>query len=94
MMKKLIEIINVAIDNKPAFGDDCNHCGYCCLAGPCVVGSEITGKKYGPCELLGTREEKYFCSLVDNSAMMGDIIGAGTGCCSETQKETMKRISQ
>ena len=37
-MGNLMELINVAVEQKPAMGEDCNHCGWCCLTEVCEMG--------------------------------------------------------
>lgn len=90
----LLNLLETAVAAKPIFGDKCNNCGYCCLSEVCRVGVALTGKSIGPCELLTTEGDKHYCSLVVKDALMGDIIGAGEGCCAETQAEAIQRITQ
>ena len=82
-MSELLDLLNISVENKPAYGDDCNNCGYCCLSEVCVVGQELTGKTIGPCSLLVQEGDKHFCSLVINSAEMKSVIGIGDGCCAD-----------
>ena len=94
-MSDLIKILNIAVERKPKVSEPCNYCGYCCIAEVCVVGQEITGKTIGPCLLLSmnhdTKEHK--CSLVEKAPeIMAEIIGTSTGCCAETQEESINRI--
>ncbi len=42
-----------------------------------------------PCKFL-TSEKK--CKLVVNEIVKKEQIGSGKGCCSETQKEKIKRL--
>ena len=88
----LIKTLEIAVKNKPAFGSPCNHCGYCCLTEVCVVGQELTGKEFGPCELLISDGEKHTCKLSDDAAFK-EILGLSTGCCSETQAEAIARLT-
>ena len=90
-MSNLGKLLTIAIELKPAFGQDCNHCGYCCLTEPCVVGKELTGKTFGPCELLQTKGDKHYCSLVETETMT-EQMGFGTGCCAKTQNESIAEM--
>jgi len=91
----LLDDLNAAIAIKPAFGESCNHCGFCCLMEPCITGQAITGKKYGPCGLLVSEGGLHKCSLVvtDENNVMVESLGIGAGCCAETQEETMARVA-
>ena len=90
-MENLMELITVAAEMKPTFGQDCNHCGWCCLTGPCVVGQEITGKQYGACELLRTEGDKHYCSLAGNKSF-DEEMAIGTGCDAKTQNEQLAEM--
>jgi hypothetical protein len=85
--------IEKAQETKPIFGDKCNHCGWCCLTEPCVVGKEITGVTMGQCPLLlrgdHSNPDKYYCSLVIHNAIDKETIGVGTGCDAMTQEEVI-----
>jgi len=96
----LIELVDVAVKNKPRFGERCNHCGYCCLVEVCAVGKEWTGRTIGPCKLLVGEDpkqsnydpDKHYCTLAIELEEMKKVIGAGSGCCAETQNEAIERI--
>lgn len=92
MQGNLMQIMTVAIENKPKLGDACNHCGYCCLTEVCVVGQELTGSDIGPCKLLVSEGDQHKCQLADTPTMK-EVIGMGTGCCAETQNEVMARLT-
>ena len=92
-MTNLMELITVAAEMKPTFGQDCNHCGWCCLAGPCVVGQELTGKIYGACELLKTEGDKHYCSMAGTKDF-DEAMGFGTGCCAKTQNELITEMME
>ena len=92
-MTSLGELLTVAVELKPAFGQDCNHCGYCCLTEPCVVGKELTGKTHGPCELLVTDGDKHYCPLAKDETM-SEHMGFGTGCCAKTQNELITEMME
>lgn len=51
---------------KPAFGQTCNGCGYCCSAQPCQLAEEFLNCTEGPCVALETREGRTVCGLVRN----------------------------
>jgi uncharacterized cysteine cluster protein YcgN (CxxCxxCC family) len=101
MNSNLIKMVEVAVEIKPKFGDTCNHCGYCCLTEVCQVGQELTGKTIGPCKLLIGEEpnqkhydpNKHYCSAALYIPEMKEAIGAGEGCCSETQREVITRLT-
>ena len=78
---KLIQIINVAVTNKPNKGDNCNNCGWCCLTEVCTVGIELTGSSVAPCKLLASSDSnKHYCKLADNDITRA-AVGIGSGCC-------------
>lgn len=97
-MENLLEVMNVAVNNKPSMGESCNHCGYCCLTEVCAIGQDLTGSTIAPCKLLVSEDGKHQCKLIveeekqGDSTLLKDIIGAGTGCCAETQKEVFDRL--
>jgi hypothetical protein len=86
----IIKLIK-AVEIKPKFGENCNHCGYCCLTEPCPIGQDLTRKTIGPCELLIQEEDQYFCKLIRNGIDVD--IGQDKGCCAETQDETINRLT-
>lgn len=99
-MSGLIELLNVAVESKPKFGDACNHCGYCCLTEICSVGLEYTDKTIGPCpHLVGEDPEKkhynqtkHYCNLIIKLPELKKVIGAGSGCCAKTQAEVIEEL--
>jgi len=88
IMTKLMKIIVAAKANKPAMGEECNHCGWCCMSEVCYLGQEATGSETIPCELLEMKEGKYYCSLADTDEAK-ERLGIGKGCCAKTQEEAM-----
>lgn len=52
---------------KPAYGDPCNGCGFCCLAEPCVLAEEFIGAKEGACPALEWDQGRYWCGLLRNA---------------------------
>ena len=95
-MPDLLNLLNIAVGNKPKMGAPCNHCGYCCLSEICPTGKTITKKEYGPCPLLINEEgsNKHYCQLVTSGGKnTKEDLGIGYGCCAETQKEAILRIT-
>lgn len=90
-VSNLIELVAIATENKPKFGEPCNHCGWCCLTGPCPVGQELTGKKYGKCALLYQEGDKHYCTLASQPELF-EVIGMGTGCDAKTQREVLTEL--
>jgi hypothetical protein len=85
-VKNLINVINVAETNKPALGQPCNSCGWCCLTEVCPVGVELTGTTVIPCKLLVTQGDKHYCQLATSEELRG-LLAIGQGCDAETQQE-------
>lgn len=92
-MSDLIELINIAADKKPAMGQDCNHCGWCCMTEVCEMGQAATGSsRYAiPCSQLVETDGKYLCSLADTP---NPDMGFGTGCCAQTQDEALQAMME
>lgn len=92
-MSDLLNLLNISVEKKPAFGQPCNHCGFCCLTDLCEVAKEKTGKIDGPCEFLESNNAgEHLCSLVVANNALQHAIGVGKGCCAETQQETFARL--
>lgn len=91
-MKTLMVKLTEAVESKPAMGEACTNCGYCCLTEVCVIGQELTGKRIAPCNLLIEKDNKYFCKLILNGFSKEEL-GIGTGCCAETQNEAIVRLT-
>ena len=94
-MDNLIEVLQLSVDKKPAFGEACNSCGFCCLTEVCCVGQELGGGAIGPCKLLTSSLGKgeHYCSLVQKKPeVFAPLIGAGSGCCAKTQAEVFKEL--
>lgn len=89
-MSDLIILLVKAKELKPKMGEECNHCGFCCLMEVCVVGQELTGKHYGRCDLLITDGDKHYCRLGTDETSR-KVLGIGEGCCTETQEEATER---
>jgi len=95
-MPSLVNLLNISVEAKPLMGSTCNNCGYCCLMEVCPVGQRITGKDIGPCTLLVSEEgtNKHYCRLaLSGGAEIKEDLGIGVGCCAETQKEAIARIT-
>ena len=51
---------------KPAAGEPCNGCGYCCTEQLCQLAVEFLGCSTGPCLALEERGGRTLCGLVRN----------------------------
>ena len=49
---------------KPAYGQACNGCGYCCVAQPCSLAVELLKCTVGPCVALESDGVRTYCGLV------------------------------
>lgn len=50
---------------KPAFGQPCNGCGYCCAAEPCGIAREFIGAdEEGPCPALECEGGRFSCGMI------------------------------
>lgn len=51
---------------KPAAGQPCNGCGWCCLAEPCPLGVLLSGRRRGACNALqwSAAQGLYRCAAV------------------------------
>ena len=96
IMLDLMKVINISVGEKPEFGAECNHCGWCCLTEVCPTGQAITGTSVIPCSLLKSKGGKHYCSLIEGADMQEnkELIGAGVGCCAETQEERIIKLSR
>ena len=70
---------------KPAMGEPCNNCGWCCLTEVCPVGLELVDAII-PCKLLRTIGDRHYCSIAYTPAMKRTI---GSGCDAKTQMEVI-----
>ena len=93
---KLIDVINVAAERKPSFGDKCNHCGWCCLTEVCHTGKVVSGSGVIPCSLLVSKEDgRHYCQLmIDSPDAMAPLLGAGSGCDAMTGEERFRRFNE
>lgn len=68
-----------ALEIKPALGQPCNNCGWCCLSETCPVGIELTPPDATVCAMLIAKDGKYYCHLGKNEVMR-DLLAIGQGC--------------
>lgn len=92
-MSGLESILVQAVNTKPAFGEPCNHCGYCCLTEVCAIGRELTGSDVAPCKLLESRDGKHYCKLAETDVARQEL-GIGSGCDAKTQQEVINELMQ
>lgn len=50
--------------DKPAYGQACNGCGFCCLHTTCALGQELQADRPGPCPALLPAREGFICGLL------------------------------
>lgn len=81
---------------KPALGQPCNGCGYCCAAEPCGIAREFIGADdVGPCPALEWDGARFGCGMIlrpghylgapawadaEIGATVAEALGAGRGC--------------
>ena len=59
---------------KPAKGEGCNGCGYCCAEEPCHLAVEYIGAgTEGPCPALEFEEGRAWCGLVRHASRYMDL---------------------
>lgn len=75
---------------KPAFGETCNGCGFCCAAEVCKLGKHIHGDaQEAPCPSLVFQNGRFWCGAVLAADSMGlgpalrFSLGIGAGCDAE-----------
>ena len=91
-MPNLIESINLAADSKPSMGDECNHCGWCCMTEVCPLGKAEGAGEMIPCKFIIADKGKHYCGLAIKSVVAGARIGINEGCCAETQEERLNKL--
>lgn len=87
---------------KPLFGDPCNSCGRCCIAGPCGTAYALLGQIRGRCAALQEDGKGGFvCGLLTKEApayiteAAAISIGSGIGCdASETLADQAARAQR
>lgn len=90
---ELISVTVKAIDNKPSFGDPCNHCGWCCLTEVCTVGAELGGSTKIPCKYLKSEDGLHLCSLAGIPEIKTQL-SMGEGCDAKTQMEQITEMGE
>ena len=77
---------NIIAPEKPAAGEKCNGCGFCCASERCGLAIEAIGEGDGPCPLMVFDKDRFLCSLVivEESSGLEKILhkalGIGKGC--------------
>jgi hypothetical protein len=66
IVRSTLQINFKSLLSKPASGEPCNGCGYCCTVGPCQLAQEFLKCTTGPCVALESRNGKNICGLVRN----------------------------
>jgi hypothetical protein len=53
---------------KPAMGEPCNGCGWCCAAEPCPLGTLLSRRRHGACVALQWSDDmqRYLCGAVSD----------------------------
>lgn len=61
-----VEAITARAPEKPAFGQPCNGCGFCCAAEPCGVARRfVPGAIDGaPCPAMEFEHGRFWCGMV------------------------------
>ena len=85
---KLIELIHIAQEKKPKFGEPCNNCGWCCLTEVCPMGQFMGAGEMLPCKFLRDN----MCLLIEDGHTVEEAIGVGTGCDAKTQAEALELL--
>jgi hypothetical protein len=73
---------------KPLFGDECNHCGLCCMRSQCPLSEMAFGLGAVPCPALRWDGADSVCGLLAGRPELNDaqreagalMIGSGVGC--------------
>jgi hypothetical protein len=67
-MKHRVILLHVQAPAKPATGEPCNGCGWCCAAEPCPLGTLLSRRRRGACKaLLWSQDEQcYRCGAVSD----------------------------
>lgn len=87
-MTTLMQKLERAHREKPAEGERCNRCGWCCLTEVCQAGIATTGSDLAPCKNLKGKPGNYRCALATTPAAR-QLLGIGTGCCAVTVEEKL-----
>lgn len=56
----------VKAPEKPAYGETCNGCGFCCAAEPCAVAKEFLKATEGPCPAMefSIEDSRFYCGMM------------------------------
>lgn len=81
---------------KPAMGQPCNGCGYCCAAEVCAIGIQAFGEVEAPCPAMQFRDGRFWCAVIETAAAADPVFGAhmrwvmaiGRGCDAGTDEES------
>ena len=82
---------NKALKIKPALGQPCNNCGWCCLCETCPVGIELTPPDAKVCAMLVPKDGKFYCKLAI-VPQMRDIMAIGQGCDAISIEEKLEAL--
>lgn len=68
MRQRRVILLHALAPAKPATGEPCNGCGWCCAAEPCPLGALLSRRRRGACvALLWSHEERrYRCGAVSD----------------------------
>jgi hypothetical protein len=79
---------------KPAYGQPCNGCGWCCQQELCQLARNCFGEDYpAPCPVLVVRDGRHWCGMVEEAdrhnvsfgAHWRWMLGMGVGCLVEDE---------
>jgi hypothetical protein len=73
---------------RPAFGEPCNGCGWCCREEVCELGVRVFAGAKTPCPFLREHHGRTWCGVVEEAAEKNIAFGAhlawqlgiGRGC--------------
>lgn len=77
---------------KPAFGEPCNGCGFCCASEVCEVGRAMFGSDQpAPCPAMTFKSGRFLCGAIamaddmgaDHGLLLRLKMGIGIGCDSD-----------
>ena len=65
-MKHRVILLHAQAPAKPATGEPCNGCGWCCAAEPCPLGALLSRRRRGACVALRWSHDElhYRCGAV------------------------------
>jgi hypothetical protein len=82
--------VDRALGVKPALGQPCNNCGWCCLSETCPVGLEFTPPGE-VCVMLVPKDGKFFCKM-SRVESMRRVLDIGGGCDAISVKEKLEAL--